>query len=355
MNTAYHRRPVVALAASAAFGLSLVAFTDAAAADETYNWRFQTLWQAGTANQLAFERFADNVKVMSGGEINITPLPAGAAVGVTEMLDALQGGVLDGYHSAAVYWTGRNPVFAVLGDFNAGYENPYQQVDYFYNYGGMDLLRQAYEPFGVHPIGVALWGVESIPLAKEVGGPDALDGIKLRMPQGMSSDIFASFGAVPINLPGTEVFSAMDNGTIDGGDWGTLSMNAELGFHDIVNYAIYPGIHSMPVGDVVIRKDVWDGLSDRHKRILEIAVRNFSTDMTESLEKQSREYAEKLTAEGVELLDWTPEARAEFRARAREVWEDYAGKNDLSRRAVDSQVDYLTTIGLLESETGAPE
>lgn len=319
----------------------------ALADDETYSWRIQTLWQPGTANQLAFERFAENVAIMTDGDIEITPLPVGAVVGLTETLDAVSRGILDGHHTATVYWTGRDPAFAALGDLNAAYDNPYQAMEYFYNYGGLELLREAYEPFGLYPIGVAWWGVESVPSANRIGSPADLDGVKIRLPQGMASDIFSGFGAVPVNLPGSEVFSAMDNGTIEATDWGTLAMNAELGFHDKAKFAIYPGIHSMPVGDVSIPLKVWEGLSEQHKKILEVAVRDFSLDMIQTLDKQNHEYAAELQAEGVELVDWSAEDRRAFRAAAAKVWEAYGAKNDLTRRAVDSQIDYLKEIGLI--------
>lgn len=341
------RRNTLKLAAAAAM-LAAMPMAPAAAQDETYNLRIQTLWQPGTANQAAFERFAENVSIMSDGQVKVTALPAGAIVGVNETLDAVSRGILDGQHPATVYWTGRDPVFAAIGDLNAAYDNPYQAMEYFYQYGGMDILREAYKPFGVYPIGVAWWGVESMPTTRRVGGVEDLRGLKIRLPQGMASELFEKFGAVPVNLPGSEVFSAMDNGTIEGADWGTLAMNAELGFHDKAKFAIYPGVHSMPVGDVSISLKTWEAMSPRLQKILEIAVRSFSLDMIQTLDKQNLEVAEKLRSEGVELVDWSAEDRRAFRKAASETWANYASKNELTKRAVDSQVDYLRRNGVID-------
>ncbi|GGE31753.1 hypothetical protein GCM10007276_06160 [Agaricicola taiwanensis] len=339
------RRTSLKLAAAA---MAVGFFSAPALAQETYNWRIQTLWQPGTANQEAFERFAENVATMTDGQIKITPLPVGAIVGVNETLDAVSRGILDGQHPATVYWTGRNPVFAAIGDLNAAYDNPYQAMEYFYKYEGMEILKEAYKPLGLYPIGVAWWGVESIPTTRRVGGVADLKGLKIRLPQGMASELFEKFGAVPVNLPGSETFSAMDNGTIEATDWGTLAMNAELGFHDKAKFAIYPGVHSMPVGDVSIPLKVWEKLSPRLQKTLEIAVRDFSLDMIQTLEKQNLEVAEELKAEGVELVDWSEEDRREFRKAAVDTWNAYAGKNELTKRAVETQVSYLRKIGLID-------
>lgn len=318
------------------------------AAQASQTWRIQTLWQPGTANQEAFERFAKDVKEKTDGEIRIVPLPVGAVVGVTETLDAVKRGILQGQHPATVYWTGRDPAFAVLGDLNAAYENPRQAMEWYYDHGGLDLLNEAYKKQGLYAIGAAWWGVESIPTTRRVASPEDLQGLKIRLPQGMASDLFTKFGAVPVNLPGSEVFSAMDSGTIEATDWGTLAMNAELGFHDEAKYAIYPGIHSMPVGDVSIPLKTWNSLKPETQKILRQAVRDFSMDMIETLEKQDQEMAKKLQAQGVELVDWSAADRKRFREAAAEVWREYGKKNDLAHRAVESQIKFLRSKGLLD-------
>ncbi len=327
----------------AACGLTAPALS----ADKPVNWRIQTLWQPGTANQQAFERFAKNVQEKTGGQIRITPLAAGAVVGVNETFDAVRRGVLQGQHPATVYWTGRDPAFAVLGDLNGAYDNPRLAMEYFYEHGGLELLREAYKPHGLYPIGVAWWGAESLPTTRRVGKPEDLKGLKVRLPQGMSSDLFAKFGAVPINLAGSEVFSALDSGTIEATDWGTLGMNAELGFHEKARYAIYPGIHSTPAGDVSIPLKTWEKLPAEQQKILEQAVKDFAVDMIDALAKEDAAVADKLRASGVELVDWSPEDRKRFRTAAAEVWQSYGAKNDLSKRAVDAQMKFLREKGLL--------
>lgn len=322
--------------------------TFAAADEQTVRWRLQTLWQPGTANQQAFERFADRVKDRTDGTVSMTVFPAGAVVGTNEMFDAARRGLLSGFHSATSYWTGRDPAFAVLGDLVGAYENPEQGTEYFYEHGGLDLLQQAYNKYDLHVIGVAYWGVESIPSNRSLASPLDLKGLKVRLPQGMSSDLFQTFGAAPVNMPGSEVFSALDSGAIDATDWGTLSMNSELGFHDRAKFAVYPGIHSMPVGDVVVSTKEWDKLSDRQKKILEEEARAFSDDMVAVLKAEDSKAAEELKGEGVNLQSWSAEDRQAFREKASEIWRRYGESSELSGQAVEGQIEYLKSVGLLK-------
>ncbi|WP_353171834.1 TRAP transporter substrate-binding protein [Paracandidimonas soli] len=317
------------------------------AAEKPQTWRIQTLWQPGTLTQQAFERFAANVNQKTDGGIKIIPLPAGAVVGVNETFDAVRRGILQGQHPAVVYWSGKDPAFAVLGDLNGAYDDPRDAEEYFYEHGGLELLREAYRPHGLFPIGVVWWGAESLPATRRVDTPEALSGLKIRLPQGMSSDLLSKFGAVPVNLPGSEVFSALDSGTIESTDWGVLSMNDELGFHDRAKFAIYPGIHSTPAGDVSIPLKTWERLSPETQALLEEAVREFGRDLRDSLEQADKEVAAKLKDKGVELIDWSPEDRLRFRNAAIEVWQSYGKQNDLAKRAVDGQIEFLRSKGLI--------
>ncbi|WP_193089355.1 TRAP transporter substrate-binding protein [Advenella sp. FME57] len=319
-----------------------------ASADKSQTWRVQSLWQSGTVTQLAFERWAKDVTQKTNGKIKVTPLPTGAIVGPNETFDAVARGILNGQHPATVYWSGKNPAFAVLGDLNAAYDDPKLAYEYFYEHGGLELLREAYKPYGLYPIGAVWWGAESLPTTRKVASPEDLAGLKIRLPQGMSSDLFASFKAVPINLPGSEVFSALDSGTIEATDWGTLSMNEELGFHDIAKFVIYPGIHSTPTGDVSIPLKVWDKLDPETQKILEQSVKDFGQDLAAKLQEADAAVAQKLEARGVQIIDWSAEDRKRFRTAAIAIWNKYGEKNDLSRRAVDGQVKFLRSKGLIE-------
>ncbi|RTZ48117.1 TRAP transporter substrate-binding protein [Candidimonas sp. SYP-B2681] len=319
-----------------------------AAADKPQTWRVQSLWQSGTVTQLAFERWAKDVATKTNGKIKVTALPTGAVVGPNETFDAVARGILNGQHPATVYWSGKNPAFAVLGDLSAAYDDPKLAHEYFYEHGGLELLREAYKPYGLYPIGAVWWGAEALPTTRKVASPEQLAGLKIRLPQGMSSDLFASFKAVPINLPGSEVFSALDSGTIESTDWGTLSMNDELGFHDIAKYVIYPGIHSTPTGDVSIPLKVWNKLDAETQKILEQSVKEFGADLAKVLQEADGAVAQKLAARGVQIVDWSQEDRKKFRTAAIKVWHKYGEQNDLSRRAVEGQVAFLRSKGLID-------
>jgi TRAP-type mannitol/chloroaromatic compound transport system substrate-binding protein len=99
-----------------------VSCSAASAAD--FNLRFQSFWHGGTANQQAFQAFADEVRTLSNGRIAIEALPADAIVPSTEMIDATVARVLHSMHGGGALHIKKDPDFALVNDIPAGYDKP---------------------------------------------------------------------------------------------------------------------------------------------------------------------------------------------------------------------------------------
>ena len=326
----------------------LAAAAPAAAAD--VEWTFQAATSAGDIAYNITEEFTDSIATLSGGRLAVRLVPVGSVVQYSETLDAVGAGLLDGHITATVYFSGKDPAFALLGDLIAAYEHPDQMFLFLRHGGGDALLRELMAPFGVHYVGGTATGKEAFVSKIPIRGVDDFAGVKLRAPEGMAQDIFERIGAAPVNLPAAEVFTALERGVVDAADWATFSMNHQLGFHNIARYPIYPGIHSMPVIDVSVNVDRWRELPDDLKAIVEMAVRDFAGDITRRLELRDLADVAADRAAGVEIIDWPKAERDRLRAIAVDIWKDWAGRSPMAGRAYEAQTAFLRTIGLLGSE-----
>lgn len=331
--------------------LSVVLFaavsTGALAAPQ-YKWKMQSLWQAGSINQKVFVRFTENVKAMTGGRLEIEPLSVGTVVAYNETVDAVGAGILDGVHGGGGYAAGKEVGFSLITDLNAGYENPYQMQTWYEYEGGMELARELYARFNMYFIGPIFWGVESIPSKKPIRNIADFKGVKLRAPEGMGQEIFKKIGAAPVNIPGSEVYTALERGVIEATDWGTLGMNEDLGYHKIAKFPIYPGIHSMPGTDVSVNMDRWNELPADIKIILQVATRDFARDMIQTMGAADAEAAAQAKAHGVELVNWSKSERLKLRKVAATVWKEYASRSEMGQRIYESHLKFLKKLGLLE-------
>jgi TRAP-type mannitol/chloroaromatic compound transport system substrate-binding protein len=310
-----------------------------------FNWKCQSFWQAGTTNQKAFEQFAADVNEKSDGRIEIETLSVGTIVPPGEMLDALNAGILNCMNAGTGYFVGKDPAFALLADFNAGYENPEQLTQWFWEGGGIDLARDLYGQYGAFYVGPVMWGAESIPTKNPLRNIKDFEGLKMRAPEGMGAAIFNKLGVGVSTLPGTEVYTALERGKIEATDWGTLGMNDELGYDKIASYAIYPGIHSMPSSDMAISMNNWESLPDDLKDVLVQATKDFNANSLAMNTELDQAMVAKRDPET--LINWGPEQRRELREVAREVWEEWAAKSEMSKKIYDSHIAFMQKIGLL--------
>jgi len=315
----------------------------ATAAD--YEWKWQSYWQPGTVNQKAFEQFAANVKEKSNGRIDIEVLPVNAVVPPSEMLEAVGANILQGMNGGTGYFVGKDAAFAMIADFNAGYESPGQLSQWFYEGGGIAMAQELYALHGVKYLGPVIYGAESIPSKMPLRNIRDFKGIKMRSPEGMGAAIWRTVGVGVSTLPGTEVYTALERGKIEATDWGTLGMNDELGYNAIAPYAIYPGIHSIPAADVSMNMKLWNSLPSDIKQVIQEAVVSFNEDSIEKNLRLDDAYVAKRDPDT--LISWGTKERRELREVAQGIWAKWAKKSEMAQRVYDSHIAHMKKVGLL--------
>lgn len=318
--------------------------------------RLQTSQNAGdfTFKYLS-EVWAPKVGEMSGGSLELQLLPTKSVVPHRETIDAVANGILDGDLNAVSYFTGRDPVFAMIGDLIAGYDNPDQVQMFCMNGGGKELLQKAYDTIlkggGVHVIGCGPYAREALVAKTPIRSVADLKGVKIRSPEGLAAEVFKRAGAVPVAIPFSEVYTSLEKGIVDAADASAYVNNDATGLHKIAHYPIYPGIHSQAVLQFIVNKDVWGKLSAGERRLLETWYLAAYTDLRRHADIKDRILVSSDKAgEGTieEVIDWPQEERDKFREIARSAWEDFAKKSDLAKAAYDAHVAFMRNYGLLK-------
>ncbi len=309
--------------------------------------RIQTHYAQDHPTGQIYTQWADDVEVMSGGDIDIEMFWASSVVGSVETFDAAANGILDCDMTGGSYQTGKNAAFQFVGDIMGGYDTPWQQYSWLYYGGGYDAAQDLYNKFGMQLIGWSIYGQESLSSSRPIRGFEDLKGWKFRSPPGLETEIFTGLGASPIVMDFTEIFTALETGIIDGADASGLNNNVGLGLYDLVEHATFPGFHSMPSDHLACNKVVWDGLTEQQRRIIETAMQKVSLHAALSNEKKNAEAAAMLQAKGVKLYDWSTEDRAKFRSIAQEAWNGWATKTPEAAAMVESHRTYLKQLGLI--------
>lgn len=311
-------------------------------------WKIQTYWSPVEESYKAFADACKRVKVLTNGRMEITPYPGGAIIPDFEALEAVQNNILQGMYTWAGYWAGKEPAFAPLTDFVCGYRNVWELSGFMYYKGGLDMLNELYKPFGLYTIAVASWGVENFVSKYPIRRIEDFKGHKFRAPHGITAEILAELGAGVVVLPGTEVYSALDKGVIDGMDWATVSMNHRMGFHEIAKYYIDPGIHSLGVNDLTVNLKEWNKLPKDIQEILKINFRAMAVEKLERIYIDCVKARNEVAELGVTAITWTPEERARLLKVAQKVWKKWADKTPKAKKVVDAHSAWVKDLGYID-------
>jgi len=324
-----------------------IALAGQAAAAE-FEFKFQSSDPAGNPNFELQTGWTKALAERTGGRVSVELLPVGSIVEHQETQDAIAAGILDGHITDTSYFTGKDAAFGLIANPVGAWSDPEQMFDFMENGGGKALMNELVEPYGLHFIGATTPGLEAFVSKVPIDSVADLKGVKLRAPEGLVQQVFAAAGAAPVNLPGSEVFTALDKGVIEAADYTVFSTNQAQGLNDIAPHPIYPGFHSMPLVEVSMNKDKWDALPDDIKAAFEESIKEFSRHQVAVLAERDKAAVEAAKAGGVITVhDWSAEERAKFRTIAAGEWEKVASRSANAQKVYDTLAKYLKEKGLM--------
>ena len=319
-----------------------------AATAQDFALRFQSSDPAGNPNYELKVEWAESVKTLTNGRVEVEMLPVNSIVQHTETQDAVAAGIIDGHITDTSYFTGKDAAFGLIANPVGAWSSPYEMFAFLENGGGNELMREILEPYGLHFIGATTPGLEAFISKVPLDGVDDLAGLKMRAPEGLVQQVFAAAGAAPVNLPGSEVFTSLDKGVIDAADYTVFSTNHAQGMHDVATHPVYPGFHSMPLVEVSINKATWDSMPADIQAILEMSVRDFAHNMVAKLAaNDTLAVAEANADPNITVHNWSAAERAKFRTIAQGEWSKVASQSANAQRVYDVLTGYLLAQGMI--------
>jgi TRAP-type mannitol/chloroaromatic compound transport system substrate-binding protein len=295
-----------------AAGASALAFpmvSKAQAGPITMRW--QSTWNSKDIFHEYALDFAKKVNDMTGGDLKIDVLPAGAVVPAFGLIDAVSKGTLDGGHGVLVYHYGKQNALALWGSGPAFGMDGNELLSWHKYGGGKELLAKLYAslnlnvvsfPYGPHPTQPLGW------FKKPITKPDDFKGLKYRT-VGISIDLFQGMGAAVNALPGGEIVPAMDRGLLDAAEFNNASSDRLLGFPDVSKVCMLQSYHqNAEQFEITFNKTKYDALPDKMKAIISNAVEAANADMMwKAIDRYSKDYIELQTKDHVKFYK-TPDS-----------------------------------------------
>ena len=280
----------------------------------------------------AAEVFASKVKAMSGGKFEVSVHAAGELMPAFGVVDGVQQGTVEAAHTAPYYFFGKDETFALGCAIPFGL-NSRQMSAWMFEGNGLKLMREFYAKYNIISFPGGNTGSQMGGwYRKEIKTLADIKGMKMRI-GGFGGKVLERIGGVPQNIPGGEIYQALEKGTIDAAEWVGPYDDQKLGFNKVAPFYYYPGWwEGGPQLDFFINQKAYDGLSAENKAIVEAATAEAHVVMQARYDARNPAALKQLVGAGTKLRPFPNDVmNAAFKA-ANDLYAELNAKNESWRK-----------------------
>jgi TRAP-type mannitol/chloroaromatic compound transport system substrate-binding protein len=318
-------------------------FTTQSFAEKKVKWKLAMTWPKTLAPlSTPPQRVAELVKEMTNGQFTIKVHGKGIHKAPLAILDLVKNNHYEIGHSSSYYYKGVDIATAPFTTMPFGLTTTEQYAWYYYG-GGKELAKKVYDKFNVdlYPggnTGVQMGGW----FKKEINSLEDLKGLKIRI-AGMAGEIFSELNANVTNIPGGELYTALDRGTIDAVEWVGPGMDIRMGFHKIAPY-YYTGWQE-PASEMhfFVNQKAFKKLSKVNQSILKVAIKLATSEMHTAAYNQNVVAWEQMKKEfpNIKVKTFPQDVLQAMKTINDTIMEKYSKENTLFKEIYQSQQSYL--------------
>ncbi|MGE0739640.1 TRAP transporter substrate-binding protein [Sulfurimonas sp.] len=272
------------------------------------------------------EKFAQRLKDISGGSLEIKIYPKNTLVPDLAVFDACSSGQIDAFHSGPYYWKGKNSAFSLYSGIPFGFSA--EEINSWMLFGGgFELWRAQYEKYNLHPF---MGGNTNIQMGgwfrEEIKSLSDMNGLKMRIP-GLGGEVFSKMGVNSVLLPAGEIYTSLERGVIDATEWVGPALDIKMGFHKVAPF-YYSGWHEPgSILEVTFNKQFWDKLSSEHQGMIEVAANEMNSNMTYEFHYENIHALKRLKELNIEIRQFPQDVVEAGKKALQEVLKDFSQQN----------------------------
>jgi TRAP-type mannitol/chloroaromatic compound transport system substrate-binding protein len=308
----------------------------------SYRWRMVTTWPKNFPGLgTTAETFAEYVKDMSDGRLQIHVYGFNEIVPAMGVFDAVSSGSVEMGHGGAYYWRGKAPAAQFFTTIPFGM-NAQEMNGWLHHGGGLELWREIYAPFNLIPFAGGNTGIQMAGwFNREINSIEDLRGLKMRIP-GMAGDVFNRAGGTSVNIPGGELYTALQTGVIDAAEWVGPENDLAVGFHQVAKYYYYPGWQEPgSTLELIVNKQAFESLPKDLQAIVTVAARAANQDMLDRYTARNNAALKELVAKGVEVRRLPDEVLQHLRDMSMQLYTEQSAQDPMFKKVYDSYQAFL--------------
>src|SRR5450756_2358691 len=283
-------------------------------------WRCTTSWPKSLdVPHSACETVAKYVAEATDNKFQIQTFAAGEIVPALQVIDAVGNSTVEMCHTAAYYFIGKDPTFALYCSVPFGL-NSRQQNAWFQDHGGQDMLNEFGKKF-------KLYGISGGNTGTQIGG--------------WSGKTLAKLGTIPQQIAGGDIYPALEKGVIDATEWVGPYDDEKLGFYKIAKYYYYPGWWEGGTAlHFYINNDKWDSLPKAYKSLLTVACGYANMYVQARYDSRNPPAIKRLVANGTQLRPFSQAIMEACLKASNEVNAETSAANPDFKKILDSQMAF---------------
>lgn len=272
-------------------------------------------------------KFAERIHEITNGGFEIQVYSAGELVPGAQVMDAVQQGTVEIGHTASYYYHGKNKAFSIDTSLPFGM-TARMQAAWLYAGGGLELLRELFAKYNIVNFPAGNTGTQMGGwFRKEVKTLEDLKGLKFRIP-GFGAEILSKLGVVPQNIPASDIYSALEKGTIDATEFVGPYDDEKLGFQAVAPYYYYPGFWEGSAAlSFYVNKEKWDSLPKTYQSAIETVAAEMNILMTARYDAGNPKALATLIKNGAKLRGFSKEILEASYVEAQKIYAEESEKN----------------------------
>lgn len=310
---------------------------------QRFSWKIVTTWPPNFPGLgTGVNTLVRYINEMSAGRLQIQIYAAGELIPAFEVFDAVSRGTAEMGHGAAYYWRGQSEAAQFFATIPFGL-SAHEMNGWLYYGGGLELWREVYAPFNLVPFPAGNTGVQMGGwFNRRIDSVADLRGLKMRIP-GIGGEALRRAGGTPVNLPGSEIFTALQTGTIDATEWVGPYNDIAIGLHQAARYYYYPGWQEPgPTLECIVNRSAWESLPADLQAIVRVACQAATLDMTsEYMARNANALRELQEDPNVDVLRFPEAVLAGLKTHTTAVIEELAASDPIVARVWQSYRAFL--------------
>lgn len=297
MSTKFQQRFLTAAAICAMVFL----FLGGESAAGTVKLRIAAQPSDGHAWMLGLRMLEKDIKERSGGGMQVTLFPSGSLGGERETIEAVIMGSIDmtmvAVDGVLPSWVPETQIMSIPYLFTDR-DKTYEVVDTFLQ----DLIREPLAKHNMINLGFPELGWRHFTNSKaKVEKADDMKGLLIRVQEApIWFSLLSSFGATPMPIPFPELYTAMQQGVIDGQE-NPLSTIATQKFYEVQDYLVLDG-HTYCAGALLMNKKKFEALSDEHRTLLVDCMNDMVKKQRALIQSMDEEYIATCEKNGMTVV-----------------------------------------------------